>query len=722
MARTLPGRPLRWVPRSLTDSIDGTNSAPGAMQQLANLVACPSMRGAWVPRSASLPLATFAGAAGPGVPNGLLQVGTLVYGMIPETIGTYMGLDVPFCFNRLTSSFETIGGLTVAGLPTSPSPSGDWTPPSMAQVGPRIIITHPGFAGGVDPFFGWLDVSGFTSSSVTGSTNTSKTITGLSTDVLQAGWAVGMTITDAAADLPAGTVITGIAVASLDLNTTATMDGTNTLNTVASLTGVVVGSTITGYGIPLGTLVQSLPGSSKVVMTQAATISGTLQGINFSGATTVSVSQAATGSNSTTFTVSGGTLAAPLYGSGNTNTNPLPTVPTCVANFNGRAYFGCPKNGLKFSDSLNPCQITYASQGLNPANGLDFTALAGLPETQVIGGIIQALIGFQGPTQMQQITGDPATGNLALNELGTGIGTTAPNTVCQTTMGLAFISSAGLRFVSPTGSVTDPVGANGMGVAVPFQNAVAPTRMCAAFADGVLRISVQNGAKPGQPFEEYWLDFSSKAWSGPHSFPAALIVAGQGGTGGFAIAPIGVSGKLFSGSAIPLASDSYIENGVALSWRYETALLPEASDFTMHKIVDTAITGSLPGNESWTVQPLTETGAVLDTVTLAGPNQGAPLWGTAIWGQFLWGGGGASVLQQQPVFWHLPIIFKQASFLIAGSSALGTIIGNLNLRVQDLGYFIQAAAQTGPVGPQPSLLVDGGGNVLTDTGGNAFGA
>jgi hypothetical protein len=74
-------------------------------------------------------------------------------------------------------------------------------------------------------------------------------------------------------------------------------------------------------------------------------------------------------------TVTSGTTAAPLYGAGNTNTNGLAALPKAVAQFNGRAYYAVA-NGLQFTDSLKPWQITNATQALTLGDDQAVTCMA----------------------------------------------------------------------------------------------------------------------------------------------------------------------------------------------------------------------------------------------------------------------------------------------------------------------------------------------------------
>ena len=711
-------KPLKWRPRGVSDAVDGSNAFPGAMTALSNLVPSPTMAAAFVPRAASLPLTTFPGFTSPAQINAELQVGPIVYGMIAETAGPFAGLDVPFVYNVVTGLFSTVvipGG--AASLPTTPAAVGDWTPPTMAVVASRVMVTHPGFPGGAGPFFGWIDISSFTDATVTGSTHTNTTIDTLSANVLQNGWQVGQAI--AGAGIPANTTITAINVSALDLNTTATQNGTTVLSAVASVTGVVPGSTVSGIGIQPGTVVVSSPGGGVVNLSLPTITTGTAIGVNFSGGTSLTLSKAATATaNTVGLTVTGGTPAAPLWGSGNLNTNPLLAVPVAVAQFNARAYFAVG-NGMTFSDAGTPTQRTSAFQAITFGNGLAVTALGGTSLSQTLGGMLQALIAFQGDNTMQQITGDVAFGNLSVNELSVGVGTNAPNTICSTAKGLAFIAPDGLRLLEFTGVVSEPVGADGEGVCYPFLSAVFPTRMAAAFNQNVFRVSVQNGAVPGQPFQEWWYDFKLKVWTGPHSFPAALIVPFQGTADqGFTVVPVGVPAALFSSSVTPSIQDTYVENGTQLAFVFETVLLPDNDEMAQNSMTQTTLSCAIGRNQTLTVVASDEEGNALDQVFLFGPMIPDTIWGSFAWGASPWGGIG-SFFVQNPLPWDHALVFKQARLQVTGNSVLGTVLSNINMQVAKLGYLTQFPQIQPTAIPPPAerVLVTDSGIVEVDDGG-----
>lgn len=611
------GVPITFKAAGCSDALDATDSFPGAMAMLSNLVPAPHTDGIFVPRPASSQITDFTGFTTPAALSVLYVVGSRVYGMIASA--SHAGKDEPFCYDLAVPGFVTIGNVTSGNSPTSPSTSGSWTPPTMAMIGKsRIMVTHPGFSG--SNFVGWIDLSGFSSASITGDTHTSTTIDALSTNVLLAGWEVGYKITGT--NIPANTYITAIATGGLS----------------------------------------------------------------------ITISNAATGSTAAqTYTVTGGTAAAPVWGAGQVSGQPLPTVPLAVSQFNGRAYYACT-NSLALSDSLNPMLITNATQFLTLGDSQNITALAGLPlATFVSGGVLQSLIAFKSDTIMFQITGDPATSDLAVNALNVATGTQAPNTIVPTPLGLFFVSPEGLRLIDQQAHVSDPIGIYGQGVAIPFQNAVEPTRMCAAYHQNVLRISVQNGAVAGTPYQEWWFDLTRKLWTGPHSFPASLIQpCHQAGQQGFILAAQGINAKLWLSNTLPNSSSSYTENGVVMNWSMQSSLMPDNQRMSENAMIEAAIGMAVISGTRIAVSALNESQTQIDLVNITGTGGAAG----SVWGGFNWGAGtfGAAglIFKQYQIGWSKPIVFKQVFMQVTGQSAVGIAIGNLYLMYQPLGYLLQA--------------------------------
>jgi hypothetical protein len=371
-------RVLAWRPSGTVDSLDSTTTGVGGMSALTNLVPDPTTRNLFVPRSAAKQVLGFAASNIKNI-SVFYILGDIVYGMV----GNSSGYDFPFIYNLGTQTFTYPSGITLSNVPATQSVVGDWTPPTMAELGAYIVVTHPGFTGAANGFIGWFDLT---------------------------------------------------------------------------------------------------------------------------------------------------KPSSPKWKSGNTAVNPLVNVPISCCQFGGRIYYAVG-NATQASDEFNPIMITNANQALTYGGSNPITALAGLGlNNQVVGGVVQSLIVFKGVENIWQLTGD-YTGSPSpwqLNTLNVATGTLAPNAVIPTPNGLAFIAPDGLRFIDFSGNISDPVGEFGTGVSAPFQQAVAPTRMCGDYNVQTIRIAVRlRQSQPNQPngqgTVEYWYNFGLQAWTGPHSVPTGFI-------------------------------------------------------------------------------------------------------------------------------------------------------------------------------------------------------
>lgn len=381
------------------------------------------------------------------------------------------------------------------------------------------------------------------------------------------------------------------------------------------------------------------------------------------------------------------TFGSPAWSSSNTATHALTAVPISVAAFNGRAWYATG-NAITYSDALDPLTVTNASQVIKIGDNQAVTAFGGLPlSNQLVGGVVQSLIVFKGAEFMAQITGDAATSNLAVNEMNVVTGTLAPNSIVPTPYGLFFVAPDGLRAVNFQGVIGNPIGADGQGVNNAFLNAVNPTRMCSDFNENTLRISVQNGSIDGQPYQEWWYDFSLKIWTGPHTFASALISSVHVGSNSFVTAPVNVSAHLFTSRILPQLSSTYSENGTALSFSYQTSLLPDNKEMAMNKVTQTAIALNLPANQTVTIQGVDEVGNILNVVSISAASTSSTIWGAFKWGAAVWGAV-VGYFKQYFVPWTAPLVFKQMSVLVTGASQPGVAIGNLYIRYQILGYLL----------------------------------
>jgi len=536
------------------------------MSVLSNLIPDPSTRGVYVCRPANIQIETFAELAAPTAVTLLQVIGDVAYGLVGSN--KFPGHDEPFAFNILTKTLLTVTGATASNTPLSPPQKGDWVCPTMDNLSTFLVVTHPGFTGPENGFFGLFDLS--------------------------------------------------------------------------------------------------VPGVIR-------------------------------------------------WGSGNTGPVALIAPPTLVKKFGGRLYYAVG-NALIATDEQSPVTVTNANQVLFfGGSTTPITAMSGMPLNNQLGGVVQCLMVFkesEEPSAIYQLTGDytgiPSPWNI--NQLNVSGGTISQNSICSTPYGIAMIDHDGLRILDLNGNLGDPLGLNGEGVAVPFQFAIAPTRICAAFNRNVYRVAVQNGKKPGGPMEEYWFDFTLKSWSGPHTFPVGLIATWRSTfIAANAITPDYVSSRLWRADVRPSAISTYVENGATLQFNWQTVLLPENRKMKNNCVVETNIEMAfIGGNTVITVTASDPAGSWLAQVVID-PAQGSQtIWGDFQWGNAKWGGTGLTTTLWEPGGnfqwdgnpwdgdpspmspWRLPwpeaLVFRQMKMQVTGQSSAGFRIGNLSMNYQILGY------------------------------------
>jgi hypothetical protein len=774
------GQPLTYRPITLSDAVDGTNAPNGAMSLLTNLVPDPATRHVWVPRPAAEVEIDFttSGFTEPiGFVSGMVVVGDTVYGMV-ATADT-PGFDQPFAYDLDAGVFLTVSGVTANNIPASPPLTGEWTPPILAQVAGRVVVTHPGFPGG-DIKFGWFDVSGqnsmingttingqpyiygnpsllpvqpgnlitgagipastiingellpvsgktapvaaeFTADSSTSTTLANVTglflhrVYTLGLTVSGPGIAEGTTVLDYTGgntitlSLPTSSTVTGGTFTVEGYPTPSYVDGQVFLGgttagsavvTIGNTSALFVGEQISSIGpistgsVPLGSTILSIVANTSITLNNPASATGTLY-FNVLGSI-IKISDEATASADVVLTVVGGTTSAPLWGAGDTDANPLPSIPVGVAQMSGRAWFALEENGIVFSDSGFPCRVSNSLgvQALTTGDGLAVTAIGALQLNSLLGGITQSLIAFEGVAKMQQITGDPTTGNLAMNALPAATGTEAPLSICSTQRGLVFVSPEGLRLIDFQATVSKPIGDAGEGVTVPFINSAEPSRIAAASNADVVRISNPNGMTANTVNEEYWFDMSRQVWSGPHTSAASLIEPWRNT---FLLTFADLIGgvpdkKAWRSDVVPTLASIYVERDALLAWAYRPTLLPDSGTGNMVTIIEMTLACQLapdPNNVA-NVVAVSDFGDILDTTTVVGDSAGT-IWGHFQWGGALWGAL-SGTYRQRAVDWNLPLVFRQASFIFTGQSFNNVRIGNLYMRYQILDYMLEEAS------------------------------
>jgi hypothetical protein len=670
-------KPMRFRPRSLSDTLDGTNSPPGSALAFVNLIADPSTPACLQCRPAAEILSQFSGFTSPGLVTAALEVNGRIYGLIGS--GRFSGHDEPFCFNVASEEFVTLSGVTSGNCPLTPVSTGDWVPPSMFAVGQKVLVTHPGFQGlGNGNFFGYFDTSAYTETENGNTTSGSNQITG---NILIT--AVGPGYSISGTGIPAGSTVTN--VVSVTLQTTGnTTASSTTVSNVASFAGIAVGQTIAGLGIPTAATIAGFNvGAATITLSAAATSSNTAATLSMSG-TIVTISANATATATVAVTISGGTTTEPLWCAGNTTNILLPSAPQQVSGFNNRPYFAVG-NAVTFCDplSLNISEADGNPQTLTIGDTSPVTCLTPLtiinPATAAP---VSGLLTFK-EKLITLITGDPTTSNLANNTLSSaGIGTVSPLAVSPTQIGVFFPAADGLRCVELSGNITDPL----PDVRVPFISAINKTRMSGAYNSGVYRCCLQSGTLAGSPFQEYWFDLTHKMWNGPHTFQQNIITTWEGTFIAFSNAN---AATLYQTDVIQGLTSSFTENGSVLNWNYTTCALPDNEDLMMNSLVVSTINMAYAAGAS-SIQFLAtdENGTTLGQALLTPPST------TSIWGDFNWGAGlwfgQIFGLQPKQIPWTAPIVFSKLILQVSSLSSTGVKISNYQALYQPLGYIAQS--------------------------------
>lgn len=392
------------------------------------------------------------------------------------------------------------------------------------------------------------------------------------------------------------------------------------------------------------------------------------------------------------------TFASPSWHSGNTTGTALPSPPKAVRQYNNRIWYlvaGTP-DVLYASDNTNFQNINTGGGGV--AQQLTFgddspiNALQTLGLHNILGGITHALLIFKA-NNVYQITGDfgvsgtlTTIGSLLVNSLNIAVGTQSPLSCVQTPRGVAFLSGDGMRIIDWDGKISDPIGESGKGVVQPFTQAVIPTRVCAACNGQSIRITTQNNAIVGQPYQEYVFDLELKKWHGPHTFTAALI---EPWILSYITSPVGISG-LWQSDIIPSTQSQFTENGMQMSFTFQTALIPNEDTTSELSMVETTVYaagGLVPQN--FTVTAQSAQGLSLDQTTIqpsvTGPS-GLSEWGVMLWGRDKWFSSAQAFMNHIQIPWNKPLVFDRVQLTIGGQASPTMVIGEIRGQIEELDY------------------------------------
>lgn len=531
--------PLRFTPRGLADADDATDKFPGCCKVLQNLIFDQSNPEVMTVRpGVGSPVANFSSFSSPGFISIAQVIGSRVYGMLATALTP--GHDEPFCYDLAQGVFYPVSGVTAGNAearPVSPPSTGAWTPPTMAVVGTKIIITHPGYSGG-NAAFGVIDVSSANS---------------------------------------------------------------------------------------------------------------------------------------------------PAYSSANTATNPLPSVPSFVANFSNRAYFACG-NQVFYSDVLNPLSMTNAGQALTVGDNTTVTALAGIPLVTASGGVVQSLIVFK-TSQIWQVTGDEALTNspLSLSYLTLNVGTIAPRSVVSAPSGIYFVGPDSAYIIGLTGLVA-PIAAPRSSISdivAPFLAALMPSRIAAAYASGVYRLCINTIILGATVTNDYWFDTRRGRWTGPHTF--TYDCASQYGNEFL----LSQGGNLFVEKTYSDIYSNFNDNSQSYTCKLQSATFPKSGSMVMSQVVEsTQEFTPIDDPSGYQIQALDEQGTQLGVLAIIIPTI-LTLWGEKYWGDGSnWNAFKFGVVAYA-LNWETPILTNKMAIEITVSAQIGVSIGTFYARVQRTGYMLE---------------------------------
>lgn len=385
----------------------------------------------------------------------------------------------------------------------------------------------------------------------------------------------------------------------------------------------------------------------------------------------------------------------------NTLTNALPSVPVWVSQFFQRAYYFCnipnQQPALIGSDVLLPGTRSYSGYVLTFGDNIPLLCggTVGLDTQQ--SGQVQTLVVFkQGAEQMWQVQGDFAWTTqtsttpvqvppVYINNFSKGTGTNSPNSVCPTPKGLAFVAPDGVRILDFDGHVSDPIGYNGQGICQPLIAAAFPSRIAAACNGVVYRVTTQNSAVPGTPWQDWCLDLVRQIWHGPHSFAYSLLDCFNN----VFVSTSPTLPGLWQNDLNPSVNSTYVENGNPYNCIYQSALMPDRE--TLNELACAKAVfyqGFGAGTTAYNIAMLDQNGSVIDSVDLQYVAT-QTLWDQFTWGVGVWLGSNQN-LRGTEIPWHYPLCFDRMTVRITVQAAAGLRLGNVIMDIEQLGYTVSS--------------------------------
>lgn len=147
-------KPLKLEPKTLSDSLDGTNIPKGSMSVLTNLVQIDTSPGGFECRPGAISLVNF-NSSPIGFIQGYIIINGVVYGMYSDLGGSNKG--IPFAYNLSSNAFVAISG-TAGNIPPAQSATAGLVY-SFDLISTKIIVCGPGFGSLGGGYFGVIDIT-----------------------------------------------------------------------------------------------------------------------------------------------------------------------------------------------------------------------------------------------------------------------------------------------------------------------------------------------------------------------------------------------------------------------------------------------------------------------------------------------------------------------------------------------------------------------------------
>jgi hypothetical protein len=222
-------------------------------------------------------------------------------------------------------------------------------------------------------------------------------------------------------------------------------------------------------------------------------------------------------------------------------------------------------------------------------------------------------------------------------------------------------------------------------VVYPFFNCTQPTRACAAYSAGTYRISLDTVTTTDTLGRfEYWFPLKVSKWSGPHTFPADVIIP-LGNS--FVLSVNSIGAQLFQSNAYTTAIDSFTENGVPLAVNMTSALIDPTPPMAEKASVEMTVS-AVYGTQSYTIQVLDSQGNLINQARLL-PTDVPIIWGNA---NAVWGGFGAVWVASpyncsvSSLAFSAPLVFKTCQIVFSGRGDRYFRLGRIDFRYETLRY------------------------------------